>query len=171
MAVILAFVLLSAPQHSQGIAQPVQATARAEAVPEPKPSASPAAVVAAATPKPTPQPVVKPDTTVVVSSGDTIEYIVRQAARKYGIDENYFLRVARCESSLNHNSVNYKYFETGPDGTKYYPTGLFQHVSRYWPSRAAEYGYSGASIKDSVAQANVTAQMFRDGLGYLWECK
>lgn len=99
------------------------------------------------------------------SSGGDIETIVRHAARKYGLDESYFLHIARCESSLNPNEVNHEYFENGN------PSGLFQHISGYWSARAAKYGYEGRSVFDAEANANVTAAMFKDGLQGLWECK
>ena len=102
--------------------------------------------------------------TVQASDGST-ESIIRQAATRHGVDPNYLVYIARCESGLNGNSVNYNYFDNG------HPSGLFQHISGYWPSRAAKYGYSGASVFDVTAQANVTAQMFKDGLQGLWECK
>ncbi len=99
------------------------------------------------------------------SSGGDIELIVRQAARKYGIDEEHFVRVAKCESGLNPNSVNHSYYENGN------PSGLYQHVSGYWPARAAKYGWSGASVFDPRANAEVTAQMFAAGQQGLWACK
>lgn len=101
----------------------------------------------------------------VASSGGDIESIVRHAAIKYGIDPDYFVHIAMCESGLHPNAVNYGYNENG------YPSGLFQHLSGYWPARAAKYGYAGASVFDATANANVTAQMFRDGLQGMWECK
>lgn len=66
---------------------------------------------------------------------------------------------------MNPNAVNYGYNENG------YPSGLFQHLSGYWPARAAKYGYSGASVFDPTANANVTAAMFAEGHQKLWECK
>lgn len=107
---------------------------------------------------------VKPQPVVQASSGGDIENIVRQAARQHGIDEDYFVKIARCESTLNPNSVNYNYNENG------YPSGLFQHLSGYWPARAAKYGYPGASVFDATANANVTAAMFAEGQSGLWEC-
>lgn len=98
------------------------------------------------------------------ATGD-IEQIIRTAANKYGIGEDYFVQIARCESTLNPLAVNYNYYENG------HPSGLFQHISGYWPSRAEKYGYAGASVFDPVANANVTAQMFRDGHQGLWECR
>lgn len=97
----------------------------------------------------------------------TVEQIVRTAARTHGINEDMFIQIARCESQLNPHAVNYKYSENGKD----FPSGLFQHLTNYWPTRAAQYGYAGASVFDATANANVTAQMFRDGQQGLWACK
>lgn len=72
-----------------------------------------------------------------------------------------------CESSMNQNAINYNYSENGRDS----PAGLFQHLQNYWPARATKYGWHGASIFNAQANAEVTAQMFRDGLTHLWECK
>ena len=99
------------------------------------------------------------------SNTGNIEQIIRQAAIKNGLDENYLLRIARCESSLNPNAVNKSYYDNG------HPSGLFQHISGYWPSRANKYGYPGASVFNAEANANVTAAMIKEGKGYLWECK
>lgn len=120
-----------------------------------------------------PQPLPKAETVVekpqaapsTASSGGDIENIVRQAARKHGVNEEQLLRVARCESTLNPNAVNEDYFDNG------HPSGLFQHLSGYFPARAAKYGYPGGNVFDPVVNANVTAAMFRDGLQGLWECK
>jgi len=92
---------------------------------------------------------------------------VRNAANKYGISEDYFVTIAKCESSLDNMRVNYSYSENGKD----FPSGLFQHLTNYWDARATKYGYPGASVFDAEANANVTAQMFRDGLQRYWECK
>lgn len=96
-----------------------------------------------------------------------VEQIVRAAAHKYGIDEEQFVRIARCESNFNPNAINRNYSEDGVS----FPAGIFQHLQNYWPARAAKYGYSGASVFDATANANVTAGMFRDGASNLWECK
>lgn len=68
---------------------------------------------------------------------------------------------------MNPNAINRSYSENGRD----YPAGLFQHLQNYWDARAAKYGYAGASVFDATANANVTAQMFKDGASNLWECK
>lgn len=98
-------------------------------------------------------------------AASNIEKIIIDAANKYGIDPNYALRIARCESSLDPNSVNYNYYENG------HPSGLYQHISGYWPARAAKYGYAGASVFDATANANVTMAMWSDVGTIQWECK
>lgn len=95
---------------------------------------------------------------------DSIESIIREAATANGVDPDWLVALADCESTLNPNVTNYGYYDNG------YPTGLFQHISGYWPDRAAAYGYAGASIKDPVAQSYVTAGMIADGKSYMWEC-
>jgi soluble lytic murein transglycosylase-like protein len=93
-----------------------------------------------------------------------IEQIIRDAAVKHGLDPNWFVNLARCESGLNPNAINYGYYENGN------PSGLFQHISGYWAGRASAHGYPGASVFDPVANANVTASMWKTG-SHLWECQ
>lgn len=95
------------------------------------------------------------------------EQIVREAARNHGINEDYFVKIAICESTLDPNAVNYNYAEI----PGHHPSGLFQHLSNYWDARAAEHGYAGASVFDPVANANVTAAMWSKGASNLWECQ
>lgn len=103
--------------------------------------------------------------TAIRSSGSTdVEQIVRLAARKYGLNEEHFLRIAMCESTMNPAAVNYDYYENG------HPSGLFQHLSGYYPARAAKAGY-GADVFDAYSNANTTASMWAGGLSYLWECQ
>jgi len=95
----------------------------------------------------------------------SVEAIIRAVANKYGLDEQRLVDMATCESTLNPSNVNYSYYENGN------PSGLFQHISGYWGSRASKYGFTGASVFDAEANASVTAQMLNDGLGYMWSCK
>ena len=106
----------------------------------------------------------KPVETPANPPAGNIEAIVRAAAIKYGVDPNYLVRIGKCESGLNPRSVNYNYSENGN------PSGLFQHLSGYYPARAKKYGYS-TDVFDAYSNANVTAAMFKDGLQGLWECK
>lgn len=113
-----------------------------------------APVVAKSVPKP-----------VAVPSTSSVSSIITAAANRHGIDPARALRIAQCESGLNPQSVNYNYNENG------YPSGLFQHLSGYWPARAAKHGYPGASVFDPVANANVTMAMWASGSAGLWECQ
>lgn len=89
---------------------------------------------------------------------------MRQAARKYGLNENHFVQIAKCESTMNPRAVNYSYYENG------HPAGLFQHLTGYYPARALKYGYS-TDVFDAYSNANVTAAMWSDGQSGLWECQ
>lgn len=157
--ILLSALIVVAPKETKQEVQPPISAPVAKAAEQPKVQEEipePKEIEVAPEPKPQVQE---------ASSGDSIEGIVRQAARAHGIDENYFVRIAVCESSLNPAAVNKNYYENGN------PSGLFQHISGYWPARAEKYGYAGASVFDAVANANVTAAMFAEGHTNLWECK
>lgn len=79
--------------------------------------------------------------------------IVRQAAIRYGIDVGRFLAMIRCESNFNPRAVG--------GGGLY--LGLGQHHRDYWPARAKDAGYAGASVFDPVANANVSAYLVVHG--------
>lgn len=100
-----------------------------------------------------------------LTNKEQIKQIIIKWADYYGVSRTQLLRVANCESGYNPKVVNHNYYDHG------HPTGLFQHISGYWPGRAKTYGVPGASIFDPEAQAKVTAGMFRDGQSNLWECK
>lgn len=102
--------------------------------------------------------------TASATSGGDLRAIVTQAANRHGLDPEWFWQLAKCESTWNPNAVNYKYYENG------HPSGLYQHISGYWPERAAKYGYAGRSVFDAEANANVTAAMWASG-SHLWECQ
>lgn len=94
------------------------------------------------------------------ASENSIQDTIRNAASKYGVSGDYLLRIANCESTFNPRAYN-------PSGA----TGLFQYKPATWASFSDRAGYSGASIYNVTAQANVTAWAFSNGLAYHWECK
>ncbi|CAN5702315.1 hypothetical protein BH18ACT15_BH18ACT15_09980 [soil metagenome] len=92
-----------------------------------------------------------PETTVSSSYGGSVEGIIRAAAERHGLDGDYLVSVAECESSLNPQAVN-------PSG--YY--GLFQFDQATW----GEYG--SGSIYDASAQAEAAASLIAAGQGSRW---
>jgi hypothetical protein len=90
-----------------------------------------------------------------------IAAIIREAAAKYGADEEQLLRVAYCESRYDPLAFN------GILGA----SGLFQIIPGTWRANSAWAGYGGASVWDPVANANVAAWMFSRGESRQWACK
>jgi hypothetical protein len=85
----------------------------------------------------------------------TIADIVVDAAVRHGIDADFFLSVARCESSLNPRALN--------------PRGPYIGLFQFHPRTYAAFG--GGNIYDPVEQAEVAARMFAQGLAFRhWEC-
>lgn len=95
-----------------------------------------------------------------------VEQIVREAARKYGISEDYFVSIAMCESTLNPNAVNYGYYAGGG-----HPTGLFQYLPETWNRIGGRSPYGVRDIYNPVHQAEVTAWAFANGYAGEWACK
>lgn len=82
---------------------------------------------------------------------------ISKAAKKYGQSESAMVRVARCESNLDHCAVN----RSGP----YY--GLFQFLKSTWNQTP----YGDQSIYDPKAQAMATGWMWKEGRKNEWACK
>jgi resuscitation-promoting factor RpfB len=95
-----------------------------------------------------------------VAPGD-IEAIIRAAAARWGADPAQLLRVAWCESRYNPLAYN------ATSGA----SGLFQFMPRTWAANSVRAGYSGASVFDAVANANVAAYMFSSAQAWQWTCR
>lgn len=90
------------------------------------------------------------------------ERMVRLLAPRYGVDAQGAVNVMLCESGGNPGAYN------ASSGA----SGLFQQLARYWPGRAASYGFAGASPFDGYANASVSLGMIRDTGGYShWVCQ
>lgn len=70
------------------------------------------------------------------------------------------LRVMACESGGNPDAKN-KHSSA---------SGLFQHLSKYWPSRAAAAGFPGASVFDPEANIAASAWLQQNHGWYHWSC-
>jgi Transglycosylase SLT domain len=85
-----------------------------------------------------------------------VKRLIRCAASHYGVDEDEALYIAWRESRYQP----YAYNEEGE------AAGIYQHLLKYWPGRAVEFGSSDWSVFDARANILVTMQMVRR---YGWE--
>jgi len=77
-----------------------------------------------------------------------VEHVVRSAADEYGVDPDLMLSIQRCEGS-----VPWAYNRSSG------AAGLYQHLLRYWPGRAAAVGAPDAPWYDPVTNARAAAWM------------
>ena len=94
------------------------------------------------------------------SGSAEIEAIIRDAAAAQGADAGQLLRVAYCESRYNPGAYN-------ASGA----SGLFQFLPSTWAANSVRAGFSGASVWDPVASANVAAWMIARGQAAQWVCR
>jgi soluble lytic murein transglycosylase-like protein len=87
----------------------------------------------------------------VAAAGGSITESIYAAAAEFGLDGDYLLSIAQCESSLNPSAVN---------AVGYY--GLFQFDETTWSA----YGYG--SIYDPVAQSYTAARLIAAGQTSRW---
>jgi len=102
--------------------------------------------------------VTPPKLNAVTNSG--VESLIYYWTSVYGGDPGYHIKIAKCESGMNPNSIG--------GGGLY--LGVFQQHSKYWPARAARAGFAGASPFDANANVAVSIHMMRTaGYGH-WGC-
>jgi hypothetical protein len=75
------------------------------------------------------------------------------AAARYGVDGDYLVNVAMCESNLDPGAV-------GIHGE----IGIFQFMDYTF------FAHGGTDIWSVADQADVAARMFANGEGYNWVC-
>ena len=104
------------------------------------------------TPAPTPRP--RPRATVpnVTYAPGSVEAIIAAAANAHGVDPNWMIRTAACESGLRPNAYN-------PSGPYY---GLFQFLMSTFRS------HGGTDIWSPYQQADIAAGMFASGRSGAW---
>jgi len=87
----------------------------------------------------------------------------RPAVARYFPEDRveWALRIIACESGGDPEARN-------PHSSA---TGLFQHLGRYWPRRAAAAGWAGADITDPFANTAVAAWLLEHGGTSNWVCK
>ena len=87
-----------------------------------------------------------------------------QVERWRPVVEMYFpsdLRIIECESHGDPEAKN-------PNSSA---SGLFQHLARLWPQRAAEAGFADADVFDPFANIAVAAWLLEHGGTSHWVCK
>jgi hypothetical protein len=82
-----------------------------------------------------------------------VRRLIRCAARHYGVNVERALDVARRESNFRPRAYN-------PSSCA---KGVFQHLCRYWPGRAYEYGFWKVGAFNARANIIVTMKMVRRG--------
>lgn len=98
-----------------------------------------------------------------LEANKTPEQHVRDAAREFGIPEEAFVRVIRCESGMNPHAV-------GPPTSNGPGLGLGQHLRNFWSGRAAALGYGPGDWSNARANARVSAWLWSTGGPGHWEC-
>ena len=104
------------------------------------------------TPTPTPRPAPSPRSYGTPVAHGPIADIIMAAAARYGVDGNWMVRIASCESGLNPNAYN----RSGPY------IGLFQFL----PSTFQAHG--GTNIYDPYQQSDIAANMLAHGGARSW---
>lgn len=99
------------------------------------------------------------------SSGD-VQNLITKWASYYGVNTDWMLGVARCESGYNPSAVNHGYYAGGGN-----PTGLFQFLPETFTANAARAGLGNPNIWNADDSAHVAAYMFSIGQSGQWECK
>lgn len=103
--------------------------------------------------------------TAQAATGDVQGTIIKWA-NNYGVDPNWLLRVAKCESNFNPSAQNKGYYAGGGN-----PSGVFQFLPQTFSANAARAGIPGANLWDVDSQAHVAAYMFSIGQSGQWACK
>jgi soluble lytic murein transglycosylase-like protein len=113
-----------------------------------------------------PQKVVQSIVPTAQASGGDVQGSIVKWANAYGVDPNWLLRVAKCESGYNPLASNKGYYAGGGN-----PSGVFQFLPQTFAANAARAGIPGANLWDVDSQAHVAAYMFSIGQSGQWACK
>jgi hypothetical protein len=81
---------------------------------------------------------------------------ITAAAERWGVNVDWMLRTANCESHFHWNSVN--------------PSGPYIGVFQFLMSTFIANGGTAATIWNPAAQANIAAKMFAHGQSHEWSC-
>ena len=80
-----------------------------------------------------------------------VKDLIRCAARHFGVNPDKALSIARRESRFRPTAYN----------SWSCAKGIYQHLCRYWPSRADAYGFDDWSAYNARANVMVTMRMVK----------
>ena len=80
-----------------------------------------------------------------------VRHLIRCAARYYGVNPDKAVTIAHRESMFDPDAYN----------AWSCAKGIYQHLCRYWPGRAYDYGFKGWSAFNARANIIVTMKMVR----------
>jgi soluble lytic murein transglycosylase-like protein len=80
-----------------------------------------------------------------------VKHLIRCAARHWGVNADKALSVAHRESLFDPHAYN----------ASSCAKGIYQHLCRYWPERADDYGFKGRRAFNARANIIVTMKMVR----------
>lgn len=104
-----------------------------------------------------------------VSAATSIEQMIIDAANKYGVDPNFMLRIAMCESTMGKNLRNPQ--PVVVNGVNYgHAEGIYQFIPSTWQRMSAQAGFGGESVYNHYANINTAAWAFSTGHRAEWEC-
>lgn len=110
------------------------------------------------------QAFVAPQIVPVSQSTNAVAEIIRKWSTYYGLDYNYMMSVAGCESGLRSNAVNNGYTAGGG-----HPTGVYQFLPETFASYSARAGFSG-DIFNADDNVHAAAYAFSHGGSGNWAC-
>jgi hypothetical protein len=80
-----------------------------------------------------------------------VKKLIRCAAHRYGVNADRAIAIAHRESRFRPHAYN----------SWSCAKGIFQHLCRYWPGRAYNYGFAGFSAFNARANIIVSMRMVR----------
>ena len=80
-----------------------------------------------------------------------VKHLIRCAAHQYGVNADKAISIAHRESHFDPDAYN----------AWSCAKGIYQHLCRYWPGRAYDYGFKGRSAFNARANIIVTMKMVR----------
>lgn len=89
-----------------------------------------------------------------------VKQLIRCLADREGMNPQYPLVIAECESNFRIRAFN------ASSGA----SGIFQQLQKFWDARAKRFGYEGADVFDPRANIHVSIRMAKEYGWKHWSC-